>query len=149
MRCRAPLHDGPAKNVAFSLRARLSLTSRGAVYLRGGIGGKAEARPPRGAGGRRLTSWWKTWAPRRFLAGWGGRARQPKTPLQLARRGAAPAALDAAKNIPTEAGRTRPTFFPRKNVSGQGKDGQPRRAATSNRLVTETRRSDHGRNKNY
>lgn len=86
---------------------------------------KAETRPSWDAGGRRLTSWWKTWASRRFLAGWGGRARQPKTPVQLARRGAAPAALDVAKNIPTDAGRTRPAFFPRKNASGQGKDARP------------------------
>lgn len=64
-------------------------------------------------------------ASRRFLAGWGGRAREAKTPHQLARCGAAPAALDVVKNIPTDAERTRPAFFPRKNASGQGKDAKP------------------------
>lgn len=105
-------------------------------------------------------------------AGWGGRARLVKTPVQLARRGAAPA-LDVAKNIPTVVGRTRPAFFPRKNASGQGKDGAvagerrpcERSAGRSPTLtvrplarwthrhftknVWRTVRSDHHRNKNY
>lgn len=55
-------------------------------------------------------------------AGW-TRATAEDAAATSKTRGAAPAALDIAKNIPTGPGRTRPEFFPRKNASGQGKDG--------------------------